>query len=182
MNSVYVCLCSLIYFIRLDFLFQFSVHYLTKQLRTPSPLQLTGSELEKADTEKSEKKLPSLSSAGSSLYDVDTDSCLKLLVDVTSQLLSPSAQPKTPLMLMNECVKSVSITSIVYVVHEQDYWPNMLLELRSMLANLTNGFFASSKCTWSNVQDIKLSCKSLSICYMLVFISFPSFLNRYKLH
>lgn len=60
------------------------------------------SSIEKADVESAEKSQPI-----KSLQGVDTASCLKLLIDVYSHLLSPSATPKTPLMLLNECAKSV---------------------------------------------------------------------------
>mgnify|MGYP001792956618 len=54
-------------------------------------------------TEKSQIPPPAASSDA-----VDVASCLKLLIDVYTHLLSPTAHPKTPLMLLNECAKSVS--------------------------------------------------------------------------
>lgn len=60
------------------------------------------SSVEKADVEHTEKLAADKKA-------VDTASCLKLLIDVYSHLLSPNAKPRTPLMLLNECVKSVSI-------------------------------------------------------------------------
>lgn len=79
---------------------QLSVWFLTKKISRTFTANLVSAE--KADTESSEKAAADSDSA------VDTASCLQLLIDVFSQLLSPTVQPRTPLMLLNECVKSVS--------------------------------------------------------------------------
>lgn len=88
------------------FLFQLSVDYLTTKLSIP-PGTPSIPNLEKADVEKTEKS-GQLPTAKSSSDSVDVASCLKLLIDVYTHLLSPTAHPKTPLMLLNECAKSVS--------------------------------------------------------------------------
>lgn len=89
---------------------QFCVKHLTSQLSTSTLPSLLIPSVEKADLELNEK-----STVGS--RSVDTASCLKLLIDVYSHLLSPNASPKTPLMLLNECVKSVS-----RICDRSDYW------------------------------------------------------------
>jgi huntingtin len=43
----------------------------------------------------------------SSLSGLDVHSCLQFLLELYSQWLSPGANPKTPLMQLNETVKSV---------------------------------------------------------------------------
>ncbi|XP_067936803.1 huntingtin-like [Watersipora subatra] len=94
---------------------QLSVDYLTQQLsklRLPSLLM---SDIEKADVEHTEK-----SSSGNAL--IDTASCLKLLMDVYSHLLSPAAKPRTPLMLLNECVKSTVMLSDLFHEKSQYEW------------------------------------------------------------
>lgn len=43
-----------------------------------------------------------------SVSGLDIHSCLQLLLDLYGQWLAPNANPKTPLMLLNAVVKSVS--------------------------------------------------------------------------
>ncbi|KAF6030712.1 hypothetical protein EB796_010963 [Bugula neritina] len=93
---------------------QLSIGHLTTQMSTFSPLI---SSIEKADVESAEKSQPI-----KSLQGVDTASCLKLLIDVYSHLLSPSATPKTPLMLLNECAKSIVMLSDLFYEKSQFAW------------------------------------------------------------
>ncbi|XP_064630020.1 huntingtin-like [Lineus longissimus] len=69
----------------------------------------------------------------SSLSGLDVHSCLQFLLELYSQWLSPGANPKTPLMQLNETVKSVVALSDLFTEKQQFEWMfDNLLEVQRM--------------------------------------------------